>query len=83
VAVVASAAMAVPEFLLDLPRPFASLSVTWSVGIAAMAATALAWPRVRTDIRGTIDMVRAAGLRKPAKGPEPTQPPPGQDLQPS
>jgi PST family polysaccharide transporter len=83
VALVGSAAMAVPEFLLDLPRPFTSLSVTWSLGLAAMAATALAWPRVRADISGMMDLMRAARTRDRGKGIEPPQPPLDQDLQPS
>jgi hypothetical protein len=51
----------------------ARLAVIWSVGIAAMAATALAWPRLRRDIHAVIDMARAARKSPRAKraaGPE-------------
>jgi PST family polysaccharide transporter len=68
VALAGSAAMYVPEYMLELPRPFTSLAVTWSVGLVTMAAMAFAWPRVRQDIRGVLEMVRAAG---PGKGRKP------------
>lgn len=55
VALVGSAAMAVPEFLMDLPRPIDQV-------------TALAWPRVRTDVHEVVDMVRAAGFLKRRNG---------------
>lgn len=74
VSLVGVAAMCVPRLLIQVPGgPVARLAVIWSVGIAAMAATALAWPRLRRDIHAVIDMARAARKSPRAKraaGPE-------------
>jgi hypothetical protein len=66
VALVGLAAMCLPRFFLEVPGgPVARLAVMWSVGIAAMAASALAWPRLRRDIHSVLDMARAVRRSPP------------------
>jgi len=68
---VASAAMAVPEFVLpwlghELPRPWASLAVTASTGAISYGAVILAWPRLRRQAREALELVRSLRGRAPA-----------------
>lgn len=66
VALIGAGAMYLVRSLLEIPGgPVAILAVTWSTGLAAMAGTALAWPRLRRDMHSVIDMVRAARRSPP------------------
>jgi len=71
--------MCIPKYLLPVPGgPIARLGVVWSVGLAVMAVTALAWPRLRQDMHAVIDMVRAVRRSRrpgPASGPLAADPP--------
>lgn len=79
VAILGAAAMCIPKYLLPVPGgPIARLGVVWSVGLAVMAVTALAWPRLRQDMHAVIDMVRAVRRSRrpgPASGPLAADPP--------
>lgn len=84
VSLVGVAGMCIPRYLIEIDGgPVARLAVIWSVGLSTMAATALAWPRLRHDIHAVIDMVRAA-RRTPKPGRKADAaaqaPPPDSDL---
>lgn len=59
VGVVGAGVMAVPTYLMDLPKPYVSLVVAVAIGSVAMAGMCYLWPKARHETAEAIDIMKS------------------------